>query len=87
MTRRTCTCNECGTTGGIRWMQEHNCQAVQDVNEFGGRCEDYPCCGHQWGECAPQERFTKAYWQERYDSLDRDEQYEVDTYGWPEDRY
>jgi|1186.fasta_scaffold01255_4 hypothetical protein len=75
MDRREFTCNDCGTSGGSAWMDTHDCQAVQDVAAFGGRCEDFPCCGHLSGECAPQERFTKAYWLERYD----------ETYGWPED--
>lgn len=59
---RECTCNECGTVGSPRWMETHNCSAVQDVAQFGGRCEDYPCCGHANGECAPRESFTKEYW-------------------------
>jgi hypothetical protein len=67
MTDRTYTCNDCHTTGSLRWMETHDCQGVQDVNQFGGRCEDYPCCGHMDGECAPQERFTKEYWQDRID--------------------
>lgn len=41
-------CTVCGFTttdlGLIRW---HSCQ----VAEQGGRCEDYPCCGHEAGDC------------------------------------
>lgn len=41
-------CTVCGFTtsdlGLIRW---HSCQ----VQEQGGRCEDYPCCGHEAGDC------------------------------------
>lgn len=81
------TCNDCGTTGSRRWMEQHNCAEVQDVAQFGGRCEDYPCCGHLPGECAPQERFTKEYWQDRYDSLSPEDRYEVEVFGWPEDQY
>jgi hypothetical protein len=84
-TDQTFTCNDCGTTGSLQWMQDHPCGDVQSVNEFGGRCEDYPCCGHQPGECAPQERFTKAYWQDRYDSLSPEDRDEVDMYGWPDE--
>ena len=83
-TDQTYTCNTCGTTGSLEWMEEHDCQGVQDVNEFGGYCEDYPCCGHLPGECAPQERFTKGYWQRQYDSLSPEDQAEVDMYGWPD---
>ena len=25
-------------------------------------CEDFPCCGHQFGECADRPEFTGAYW-------------------------
>ena len=69
----TFTCNEGGTSGSVRWMQTHDCNAVQDVAANGGRCEDYPCCGHLPGECAPQERFTKAYWLDRMAEPDYDE--------------
>lgn len=68
-------------------MDEHDCDGVQNVREFGGRCEDYPCCGHLPGECEPQERFTKAYWQSRYGDLDPEERYEVDAFGWPGEEY
>lgn len=83
--RRTFTCDECGTSGGSHWMETHDCYEVQRVAEFGGRCEDFPCCGHLNGECMPSERFTKEYWQERYDRLDPDERFEVDAYGWPDE--
>lgn len=86
-TEKTFTCNDCGTTGSLHWMREHPCGEVQAVAEFGGRCEDFPCCGHLPGECAPQERFTKAFWQDRYDRLDPDERFEVDAYGWPDEEY
>lgn len=63
---RTYTCNDCGTTGSLQWMQDHPCGDVQDVRQFGGRCEDYPCCGHLNGECEPREEFTKNYWSRVY---------------------
>lgn len=69
---RTYTCNECGTRGSLRWMETHPCQEVQDVAQFGGRCEDYPCCGHPEGECMPSETFTKGYWLERMSDPDYD---------------
>jgi len=25
-------------------------------------CEDYPCCGHLYGECADRPEFTSEYW-------------------------
>ena len=42
------TCGECGfTTRDIALLTNHSC----DVQQFGGRCEDYPCCGHESGDC------------------------------------
>lgn len=41
-------CEECGfTTRDIGLMNGHSC----DVQGFGGRCEDYPACGHESGDC------------------------------------
>jgi hypothetical protein len=60
------TCNDCGTKGSVRWMQSHDCQHNQDVDEFGGRCEDYPCCGHTDGDgCKALESHTKEYYYDR----------------------
>ena len=69
------TCNDCGTVGSLRWMEQHDCEAIQDVNAFGGQCEDYPCCGHLPGECASRESFTKEYWLERMSDPDYEERY------------
>jgi hypothetical protein len=45
---RTYSCSECGfATGDIHLLENHSC----DVQSFGGRCEDYPCCGHEAGDC------------------------------------
>lgn len=42
------SCSECGfSTRDIALMSAHSC----DVQESGGRCEDYPCCGHEYGDC------------------------------------
>lgn len=44
----TVTCPECGfCTGDTMLYQNHSCE----VQESGGTCEDYPCCGHEWGDC------------------------------------
>lgn len=57
------TCNACGTSGSLRWMESHPCGHNQDVAAFGGRCEDYPCCGHTDGDgCYALESHTSAYW-------------------------
>lgn len=42
------TCDECGfETRDLPLMERHSC----DVVAFGGRCEDYPACGHEMGDC------------------------------------
>lgn len=44
----TMTCDECEfTTHDYALMERHSCT----VQEFGGRCEDYPACGHEFGDC------------------------------------
>ena len=45
------TCDECGFASHDQvLMDSHNCY----VQEHGGRCEDYPCCGHEAGDCNGQ---------------------------------
>lgn len=42
------TCSTCGfTTSDIALLSGHSC----DVQDNGGRCEDFPCCGHESGDC------------------------------------
>lgn len=42
------TCPECGfTSRDIALMNGHDC----DVQRHGGHCIDYPCCGHEAGDC------------------------------------
>jgi hypothetical protein len=44
----TATCDTCGfTTSDLSLATNHSC----DVQQQGGRCEDYPCCGHEAGDC------------------------------------
>jgi hypothetical protein len=41
-------CEPCGfTTHDQPLMENHSCE----VQSNGGHCEDYPCCGHEWGDC------------------------------------
>ena len=47
-TPAACTNPECGfTTTDVHLLANHSC----DVQSFGGRCEDFPCCGHEMGDC------------------------------------
>lgn len=42
------TCSACGfTTTDIHLLANHSCE----VQSRGGRCEDFPCCGHELGDC------------------------------------
>ena len=42
------SCGECGfTTADIHLLANHSC----DIQSFGGSCEDFPCCGHEAGDC------------------------------------
>jgi len=44
----TARCNDCGfSSTDLMLVQNHSC----DVVEFGGQCEDFPCCGHERGDC------------------------------------
>lgn len=59
----TFTCDACGANGSLRWMGTHPCGTIADLATTGGRCEDYPCCGHTDGDgCAPLESHTADYW-------------------------
>ena len=41
-------CSECGfTTRDTYLLAHHSC----DTQANGGRCEDFPCCGHEAGDC------------------------------------
>jgi hypothetical protein len=44
----TCTCGF--TTRDMALLSSHSCQ----IQEQGGRCEDFPCCGHEFGDCNGQ---------------------------------
>ncbi len=44
----TMRCDECGfSTRDQPLMERHSC----DVQTAGGHCEDYPACGHEFGDC------------------------------------
>lgn len=41
-------CDECGfNTSDVILARNHDCE----VQRHGGRCEDFPCCGHENGDC------------------------------------
>lgn len=41
-------CSQCGfTTTDVHLLAGHSCATFEN----GGRCEDYPCCGHENGDC------------------------------------
>lgn len=78
------TCGECGfTTRDANLLANHSC----DVQEQGGRCEDYPCCGHEAGDCNGllygSDEAIKAAVYERWNDPDIDPMDPMyDDYGW-----
>lgn len=55
------TCNSCGFSGSIGAVKVHSCY----VQKSGGRCEDFPACGHTDGDgCQTLESHTSDYWME-----------------------
>lgn len=70
----TVSCNSCGYSGSLGALRLHSCQ----IQEQGGRCEDFPCCGHVDGDgCQTLPEHTADYWMnlrktlgdDRYDEL------------------
>lgn len=56
---RRATCNDCGYSGSLAALELHSCQ----IQEQGGRCEDYPCCGHTDGDgCQTLPEHTADYY-------------------------
>lgn len=46
--KHAASCAECGfTTTDIALLEHHSC----DIQANGGHCEDFPCCGHEYGDC------------------------------------
>lgn len=44
----TASCGDCGfSSEDIALVKNHSC----DVEKQGGVCEDFPCCGHEAGDC------------------------------------
>lgn len=82
ISRPTFQCKDCGSEGSATWMNQHNCAHNQYVNDNGGRCEDYPCCGHTDGDgCRTLESHTSDYWAQRMTDM-RDQgydDYEIDV--------
>lgn len=51
--------HDCGFTGTLAALALHSCT----IQEFGGRCEDFPCCGHtDGGGCQTTPEMTSAYY-------------------------
>lgn len=62
-------CEECGfSSRDVALMNAHDC----DVQANGGRCEDWPCCGHEFGDCNGElygsDESIKAQVQEAWDT-------------------
>lgn len=85
----TYTCTECGFTAhnDKELADRHSC----DVTRNGGRCEDYPCCGHESGDCnglryGSDEQIKRDVYRAAYDEefayrMERQAEYD-DMYGY-----
>jgi hypothetical protein len=57
------TCNECGYAGSIERVRLHDCT----IEQQGGRCEDFPACGHTDGDgCQTLPQHTAEFWTDLY---------------------
>lgn len=51
--------HDCGFSGTLRAVSLHDC----DIQANGGRCEDFPCCGHTDGDgCQTLPSHTSAFY-------------------------
>jgi hypothetical protein len=67
----------CGYTGTIAAVELHDCAIVAS----GGRCEDYPACGHTDGDgCQTLPEHTAAFWSDHPHLLDDGDAYERGAY-------
>ena len=65
MSAFTVTCDTCHHSGSMKALELHQCH----VQENGGRCEDFPACGHTDGDgCQTLPEHTAEY---RSDMLHR----------------
>lgn len=77
-------CPDCEfTTRDIALLNHHSC----DIQAQGGRCEDYPCCGHELGDCNGQlygsDEAIKAAVQDRWNNENIDPMDPMyDDLGW-----
>lgn len=50
---------DCNFEGTLAALALHSC----DIEQFGGRCEDYPCCGHTDGDgCQTRPEHTSDFY-------------------------
>lgn len=82
LSNSTITCDDCGfTTRDFHLAQRHSCE----VTAQGGRCEDFPCCGHEAGDCNG-EKYGSDEWikEQEYDRIMNDyEGWEAGYYDEP----
>lgn len=68
------SCPECGfASADVALLNSHSC----DVQQNGGRCEDFPCCGHERGDCNGLRYGSDEAIKERYMSA-MDNEYEME---------
>lgn len=81
--KQAVTCDDCGfkTTDGALF-NNHSCA----IQEQGGRCEDFPCCGHEYGDCNGEKYGSdEAIKAQIYGNYYRD--YDLDIMGYDESHF
>jgi hypothetical protein len=72
-------CSECGYVGSPWKLELHSC----DIQQSGGRCIDYPCCGHVDGDgCQTLPQHTGEYWSQVLAGPDRYMAFEPGSPEW-----
>ena len=63
----TATCDQCQFSGSIHALSSHDCAHENYLTEHGGRCEDFPACGHTDGDtCSATAEGSSDYWLDMY---------------------
>lgn len=70
----TYSCEDCGGKWHDEFLAKHHrcSDGVSAEEEFGGRCEDAPACGHEAGDCFGRkygsDESLRSFWSDVYSS-------------------
>lgn len=74
----TFTCDDCDFSGSTHTITAHDCSHESYLASNGGRCEDYPACGHSDGNsCSTEESGTMSFWLDAFSKYG-DDAFEMD---------